>query len=225
MQAERQRARAACNLHFAICILQLPAFRLPFPSNMPMAVVSPGKLIVVSGPSGSGKTTLLARLLTNPPGPVIHAVSATTRPPRPGERHGVDYYFLTQEEFDRRKAVGEFLECFEVFGRGHWYGTLRSEVAPSLAAGKWVILEIDVNGMMAVVREYPQAVTIFVRPGSLEDLQRRLTERGTETPAAIERRLAESRREMSFADRYQYQVVNDDLEHAVGELARILKQT
>src|SRR5690606_19222173 len=116
---------------------------------------------------------------------------------------------------------GEFLECFEVFGRGHWYGTLRSQVAPSLAAGKWVVLEIDVNGMLAVVREYPQAVTIFVRPGSPDELLQRLTVRGTETPSAIERRLAEARRELSFADRYQHQVVNDDLEQAVGELARI----
>jgi guanylate kinase len=189
-----------------------------------MTEVAPGKLFVVSGPSGSGKTTLLARLLTNPPGPVVSAVSATTRPPRPGERHGVDYYFLTQEEFDRRRQAGEFLECFEVFGRGHWYGTLRSEVAPSLATGKWVILEIDVNGMLAVVREYPYAVTIFVRPSSLEELERRLVERGTESPAAIERRLAESRREMSFADRYRHQVVNDDLQHAVGELARIFTE-
>jgi guanylate kinase len=185
---------------------------------------APGKLIVVSGPSGSGKTTLMARVLADPPGPLVHAVSATTRPPRPGEREGVDYYFLDQAEFDRRRQDGQFLECFEVFGRGHWYGTLRSEVTPSLAAGKWVVLEIDVHGMLAVTDDYPDAVTIFVRPRSLDDLERRLTERGTETPEAIQRRLAEARRELSFADRYQHQVFNEDFDLAVREIRDILRR-
>jgi guanylate kinase len=189
-----------------------------------MSDVFPGKLIVVSGPSGSGKTSVLARLLADPPGPIVHAVSATTRPPRPGERNGMDYYFIDQAEFDRRRQRGDFLECFEVFGRGHWYGTLRSEVTPSLADGKWVILEIDVNGMQAVVREFPQAVTIFVRPGSQEDLERRLRERGTENEAALQRRLEESRRELAFADRYQFQVINDNLDRAVEEIRNILKR-
>ena len=94
----------------------------------------PGKLIVISGPSGAGKSTLLAKLLAQMP-ELKSAVSATTRGPRPGEQEGVDYYFLSDEEFARRKAAGEFLECFEVFGRGTWYGTLHSEVSPSLGAG------------------------------------------------------------------------------------------
>ena len=190
-----------------------------------MALAYPGKLFIVSGPSGSGKTTLLNRLLAEPPGPVVAAVTATTRPPRPGEVDGVDYYFLTPAEFDRRRERGDFLECFEVFGRGYWYGSLRSEVAPSLAAGKWVVLEIDVHGMLAVVQQYPAAVTIFIRLSSLDELQRRLRARGTESEATIERRLAEARRELALADRYQHQVYNDDLDEAFKELCQILVQS
>jgi guanylate kinase len=183
-----------------------------------------GQLVIVSGPSGSGKTTVLARLLARPPVPLKPSVSATTRPPRQGERDGVDYYFLSQAEFDRRRQQGEFLECFEVFGRGYWYGTLRSEVAPSLQQGKWVILEIDVHGMLAVTGHYPDAITIFLRPSSLEELERRLRARGTETEDAIQRRLEEARSELALAHRYRYQVINDDLDHAVAEVSRILKQ-
>jgi guanylate kinase len=184
----------------------------------------PGKLVVVSGPSGSGKTTVLARVVANPPVPLRLAVSATTRPPRPGERDGVDYHFLSAEEFQRRRQRDEFLECFEVFGRGHWYGTLRSEVAPSLEQGQWVILEIDVNGMLAVTRQFPEAITIFLRPGSDEDLERRLRGRKTETEAAIQRRLDEARRELALADRYRHQVINDNLDQAVVEMKRILAE-
>jgi guanylate kinase len=183
-----------------------------------------GKLIVISGPSGSGKTTLLKRLLADPPGPLVAAVSATTRPPRPGEVHGRDYFFVDQAEFDRLRARGELLECFEVFGRGYWYGTLRSQVAPSLEAGKWVVLDVDVHGMQAVLQNYPHAITIFVRPRSLEELEHRLRGRNTETEAVLERRLEEARRELAFADRYRHQVCNDDIEQALAELREILKQ-
>lgn len=185
---------------------------------------APGKLIIVSGPSGSGKTTVLARLLADPPVPLRLAVSATTRPPRPGEQDGVNYYFLSPQEFQRRRERGEFLECFEVFGRGHWYGTLHSEVAPSLEAGQWVILEIDVNGMLAVTEQFPDAITIFLRPSSGEDLERRLRVRGTESEAAIQRRLNEARRELALMDRYQHHVINDDLDAAVAGIKRVLAE-
>jgi len=105
-----------------------------------------GRLVVISGPSGAGKTTLVERVFQKCPLPLVRSVSATTRPPRRGETNGVDYHFLSPEEFQARKNRGEFLECFEVFGRGYWYGTLSSEVATGLAAGKWVVLNIDVNG-------------------------------------------------------------------------------
>jgi len=190
-----------------------------------METAAPGKLIVISGPSGAGKTTLLKRLYACCPRPLAPSVSATTRPPRPGEKDGVDYHFLSREEFARRRTAGEFLECFEVYQRGDWYGTLKSEVAPSLANGKWVVLEIDVQGTLAVLEHYPDALTIFVRPRSVEDLERRLRDRGTESEAALQRRLEVARRELSFIDRYRFQVVNDDIDRAVRELCEILNQS
>jgi guanylate kinase len=187
-----------------------------------MPTSAPGKLIVISGPSGAGKTTLLKRLYASCPRPLAPSVSATTRPPRPGERDGVDYHFLSREEFARRREAGEFLECFEVYQRGDWYGTLKSEVTPSLAAGKWVVLEIDVQGTLAVLEHYPDALTIFVRPRSIEELERRLRDRGTENEAALQRRLDVARRELASVDRYRHQIVNDDIDQAVQELCDIL---
>jgi guanylate kinase len=187
-----------------------------------MSTAPPGKLVVISGPSGAGKTTVLRQVFERAPAPLVASVSATTRKPRPGERDGVDYHFLTAEEFARRREAGEFLECCEVYGRGDWYGTLRSEVASRLAAGKWVVLEIDVQGTLAVLEHYPDAVTIFLRPSSMAELERRLRERGTETEDALRRRLAVAAEELKSIDRYRYQVINDDVEHAVAELVRIL---
>ena len=190
-----------------------------------MAAVSRGKLVVVSGPSGAGKSTLLKRLFASPPVPLVSSVSATTRPPRPGEVDGVDYHFLTQEEFDRRRRRGDFLECFQVFDRGYWYGTLSSEVTPSLEAGKWVILEIDVQGARAVVERYPDAITIFIHPGSLEELEKRLRGRGTEREDALRRRLAWARHELAQAGEYCYQVINDNVDRAVRQICDILTQS
>jgi guanylate kinase len=183
-----------------------------------------GQLVIVSGPSGAGKTTLLARVFAECPLPLVASVSATTRAPRPGEREGVDYHFLSREEFARRRQLGEFLEACEVFGQGDWYGTLSSEVTPSLTAGKWVVLEIDVQGTLAVLAHYPQALTIFVEPGSMEELARRLRDRGTEDPAALARRLDVARRELAAAGRYQFRVVNDRVERAAREICEILNE-
>jgi guanylate kinase len=180
-----------------------------------------GRLIVISGPSGAGKTTLLKELFERCAG-LQRSVSATTRPARAGEHDGVDYHFLSSDEFQRRRAAGEFLECFEVFGSGHWYGTLVVEVTPSLAAGKSIVLEIDVQGAMAVVERYPQALTIFVSPSSPEELERRLRGRASESEDAIRRRLEVARRELQCADRYQYQVINDDVDRAVQEICDII---
>lgn len=182
----------------------------------------PGRLVVISGPSGSGKTTLLRRVFAAAPVPLQGAVSATTRPPRRGEQDGSDYYFLSREEFQRRREAGEFLEACEVYGRGDWYGTLNSEVTTGLQAGKWVVLEIDVQGTRSVLERFPDAVTIFIKPSSIDELRRRLEARGTEAPEAIHRRLEVSRRELESVDIYQYQVTNDNLDEAVAEVCRIL---
>jgi len=177
---------------------------------------------VVSGPSGAGKTTVMRRVFEQCPLPLVASVSATTRAPRPGEANGVDYHFLTAAEFHDLRKKGGFLECFEVFGSGCWYGTLLSEVAPGLKAGKWVVLEIDVQGALAVLERFADAITIFVRTASLAELERRLRGRKTESEEAIRRRLARARRELDLADRYRYQVVNDDVERAAQEICHIL---
>ncbi len=181
-----------------------------------------GRLVIVSGPSGTGKTTLLRLVFEQSRQPLVSSVSATTRPRRPGEVDGVDYHYLTEGEFDIRRQRGEFIECFEVFGRGHWYGTLREEVLTGLRAGKWVVLEIDVQGAQAVIEDYPEAVSIFVRPESLEELERRLRGRGTENEEAVQRRLAQAEQELAQAGRYRYQVVNDELQRAAEEICHIL---
>lgn len=182
-----------------------------------------GKLVIVSGPSGVGKSTLMARVLAESNMPLTMSVSATTRPPRPGERDGADYHFLSEEDFAARRRRGEFLECFEVFGKGHWYGTLASEVDPKLDEGRWVVLEIDVKGALAVMERRPEAISIFIGPESNEELERRLRGRETEDEGAIQKRLAQAREELAAAARYQHYVVNDDLDRAVGEVCRILE--
>ena len=116
-----------------------------------------GRLVIISGPSGAGKSTVLRKVLETCPLPLELSVSATTRQPRPGECDGVEYHFLTKEEFARRRASGEFLESKEVYGCGDWYGTLQGAVTAGLDAGKWVILEIDVEGALAVLERCPDA--------------------------------------------------------------------
>ena len=189
-----------------------------------MPAIRPGGLIIVSGPSGAGKTTVMRGVFDRCPLPLVASVSATTRPPRTGEVDGVDYHFLTSEEFELCRKRGEFLECVEVFGRGYWYGTLLREVTPGLEAGKWVVLEIDVEGAQRVIQRHGDAVTIFVRPSSIRELERRLRDRGTETEEAIQQRLQHANRELTLADRYRYQVVNDDVDQAVQEISDILTQ-
>ena len=187
-----------------------------------MTAAAPGKLVVVSGPSGVGKSTVVKQVIDRLGGRLVPSVSATTRSPRPGEKEGEDYYFLTPEQFSQRRNAGDFLESAEVFGRGHWYGTLWSAVRPSLEAGKWVLLEVDVAGAEEVVRQFEDAITIFLQPATIEELERRLRSRATETEEAIGRRLEVARHEMNQADRFTYQVVNDTVSQAVEEIVNIL---
>jgi guanylate kinase len=188
------------------------------------APVQLGRLIVISGPSGAGKSTVVRRLLTDCDLPLMLSVSATTRPPRAGEVDGRDYFFLPREEFERRRQAGEFLECKEVFGRGDWYGTLHSQVAAGLAAGKWVILEIDVEGMRSVVERYPDTVTIFIHCGGIEELERRLRARNTDSEESISRRLEVARRELAYQNQYLHQIRNDDVDDSVRRICEILQQ-
>jgi guanylate kinase len=178
------------------------------------------RLVVISGPSGAGKSTVVRELLATCPLPLVMSVSATTRQPRKGEVEGEDYFFLTPDQFASRRDLGQFLESKEY--AGHWYGTLQSQVTAGLAAGKWVILEIDVEGTLAVLEKHPQAVTIFVHSGSIEELERRLRARNTETEEALARRLATARRELAKKDRYRYEVINRDVEQAVRDVCDIL---
>ncbi len=184
--------------------------------------ITPGKVVIVSGPSGAGKTTVMRRVFAECRAPLRHSVSATTRPPRPGEADGRDYYFLSPRQFAERRERGEFLECFEVFGRGYWYGTLWSEVQAGFEAGLWVVLQIDVQGALAAMERFPDALSIFIRPGSFAELERRLRGRGTETEEAVERRLARAKQELELARHYRHQVVNDDIDQAVAEICKIL---
>lgn len=189
-----------------------------------MTDIREGRLIIISGPSGAGKSTVVRRLMQECDLPLTLSVSATTRQPRTGEIDGKHYFFVSQEDFQRRRDAGDFLECKEVFGLGHWYGTLREQVASGLKDGKWVILEIDVQGALAVLEQDDfDPITLFIHPGGVDELEQRLRNRGTESEAAIGARLETASSEMRYMHRYQYEVINGSVDVAVAEICQILK--
>ena len=181
-------------------------------------------LVLVSGPSGVGKKTVLQRVFAESGLPLVMSVSATTRCPRPGEVAGEDYHFLTPTDFESKRVAGEFLECFEVFGAGTWYGTLRKTVEEGLAANRWVVLEIDVKGARKVKEQFPQAITLFIEPKNVNVLKERLQGRGTETEEAMQRRLKTALEELQYADEFDHRIVNDDLDTAVRQFIAILRE-
>ncbi len=181
---------------------------------------SKGRLFVISGPSGVGKGTLLARVMRDVPGLAL-SVSATTRAPRPGEVDGVNYYFMSREDFERNIAENCFLEC-ESYG-SNLYGTPRAGVEAQRSAGLDVILEIEVKGAMQVKAIAPDAILVYIRPPSLEILETRLRDRKTETEEVIQTRLRIAAEEQKSVSKYDHCLVNDDLDAAIAELAHILQ--
>lgn len=181
-----------------------------------------GKLIIFSAPSGSGKSTIINHLLTE--GLRLRfSISATSRAPRGTERHGVEYYFLSPEEFRRRIADGEFLEYEEVYP-DKFYGTLRSEVERILGEGDNVIFDVDVVGGCNIKQQYgDRALSIFVQPPSVGELRRRLEGRGTDAPEVIESRIAKAEYELSFAERFDVIIINDRLEQAQAEVVEVVR--
>lgn len=180
-----------------------------------------GPLIILSGPSGSGKSTLVSRVLASKAWPLRLAVSVTTRAPRPGEQDGLHYHFWSREQFEQELRADAFLEWAEVFG--NYYGTLRREVEPYRQQGLGVLLEIDVQGWEQVRQRCPDAVAIFVRTSSLAAYEQRLRGRGTESEAAIQKRVQGAQRELAVASAYDFQVINDKLDDAFTQLQNILQ--
>jgi guanylate kinase len=177
------------------------------------------KVFVITGPSGVGKGTLIRGLMERIPQLEL-SVSATTRAPRPGERDGVDYHFLTREEFDRRVAADEFVEHADYAGRR--YGTLRSELEDRVRAGAPVVLEIEVQGARQVRSAMPEARQAFIAPPSLQALRTRLIGRGTDDPQEVERRLEMAERELAAQPEFGHVVVNDRLDEALERLTEIV---
>ncbi len=173
------------------------------------------KLIIFSAPSGSGKSTILNWLMAEHPElSLAFSISCTSRPPRGTERDGVEYFFITPEEFRRRIAAGEFLEYEEVY-QDRFYGTLKSQVERQSEAGQNVVFDVDVKGGCAIKQFYgSRALSIFIQPPSVEALRRRLVNRGTDAPEVIEQRLRRAEFELSFAGKFDRVVVNDDLDKA-----------
>ncbi|AYF54750.1 guanylate kinase [Clostridium botulinum C] len=177
-----------------------------------------GLLLVISGPSGAGKGTICKELMKN--GDFWLSVSATTRFPRKGEVHGENYYFLSKENFIDRIDQQDFLEYAEVYG--NYYGTPKSNVLEKLKDGKDVILEIDIQGALKVKENYPKGIFIFILPPSMEELKNRIIKRGSETEESLMTRFKSAYKEINYVSKYNYAVINDEVEKAVEKIKSII---
>jgi len=178
-----------------------------------------GRLLVVSGPSGAGKGSISKRIVEEVED-LIYSISMTTRAPRPDEIDGRNYYFVTHEEFEQTIKENGFLEYAKVYGE--FYGTPSDKVMQYLEEGKDVVLEIDIQGAMNIRKSYPKGVLIFILPPSMLELRQRITGRGSETKSDIELRMGEALKEIAYIDKYDYCVVNGDLDEAVNRVKAII---
>ena len=187
--------------------------------------ILPGKLIIFCAPSGSGKSTLVQWLMAEHPElRLAFSISCTSRPPRGTERDGVEYFFLTPEDFKQKIANGEFLEYEEVY-QDRFYGTLKSQVASQTQRGENVLFDVDVKGGCNIKEHYgSRAMSVFIQPPSVDELRRRLLSRGTDSAEAIEERVAKAAYELTFAPRFDHVVINDNLEEAKAEVLRLVAQ-
>ncbi len=182
-----------------------------------------GKIIILSAPSGTGKSTIIKELMKAEDLGLGFSISATSRSPRPGETDGREYYFITPDEFARRVDAGEFVEWEEVYA-GTRYGTLRSEVERVTGSGLNLIMDIDVKGALNIKRQFgDEAISIFILPPSICELESRLRGRATESDESLVRRIQKAEYELGFADSFDRRVVNDDLDTAVAETAEIIR--
>ena len=182
-----------------------------------------GKLIIFSAPSGSGKTTIVRRIMQTIPG-LEFSISATSRAPRGTEQHGHDYYFLSAEEFDKAISEEQFVEWEEVYA-GTKHGTLKSEMERIWAEGHTILFDVDVKGGVRLKKIFgEQALSVFVMPPSIEELRNRLVGRATDSPEKIEQRVGKAAEEIGYAPQFDKTVVNDDLEKAVAEVEKIVKE-
>ena len=182
-----------------------------------------GKLIIFSAPSGSGKSTIINWLMGHSELHLAFSISCTSRPPRGTERHGVEYFFLTPEEFRQRIAAGEFLEYEEVY-HDRFYGTLRQQVQAQLQRGDNVVLDVDVKGGVNLKKYFGEkALSIFIKAPSVETLRQRLVKRGTDSPEAIAERVEKASQEMEYAPQFDYVLINDDLATAFGEVEKVVE--
>lgn len=180
------------------------------------------KIIIITAPSGSGKTTIVKQLLQRSPD-LAFSISACTRNPRPGEVHGKDYYFLTEKDFKQKIEEGAFVE-WEMVYTGKYYGTLKSEVDRIWKDDKAPLVDIDVLGALNIKSQFTdKAIALFIKAPSIEELRARLTARGTETPQTLQERLDKAAYELSFADRFDRIIVNDNLEKAIEETLQVIR--
>ncbi|MBI2119426.1 MAG: guanylate kinase [Elusimicrobia bacterium] len=182
-------------------------------------IVKKGKLFVISAPSGGGKSTITRELIKKVPG-LSFSISVTTRKPRPGERNGKDYFFVTEKEFENIKKEKGFLEFANV--HGYWYGTPKKFIEDHLKKGKDILLDIDIQGGKQIKKIYPESILVFIVPPSFKVLEARLRERGKDDDASIQKRLKRAKEEIKEASLYDYLIVNDQLSLAVERARAIL---